>query len=225
MVSGQPLIARTGSDRGIRRGTYRRLQVETGQESVSFEGPNWEMRGPVGPSPDGKAVFYTKAPESSSAGGEGLRLVRRDLETGKETELYRMDGGPLFLNPSVSPDGKRLALIASSGPDHQRVLITISASGDGSPFELARGSYLPTVSGQTVWTRDGRYILVAVNEGDTSQRVWAFPAEGGAPRKLNLTMTKIQLTDVSPDGRQLMFTGTVTKPEIWTIKNFLHGVK
>ena len=72
-----------------------------------------------------------------------------------------------------------------------------------------------------VWTRNGRYILGAAEETKSTRRIWAFPADGGEPRKLNLLFESLATTDVSPDGKQVAFTGTMTKSEVWAIKNLL----
>ena len=70
------------------------------------------------------------------------------------------------------------------------------------------------------WTHDSRYVLAPVWEG-RAQRIWAFPAEGGDPKKLDLPMERFDGLAVSPDGRQLLFTGVERKAELWTIKNLL----
>ena len=63
-----------------------------------LESPNWDMRRLTGPSPDGKYVYYSKGQESAPDGHETVRLVRRDLETGTESELYRAE----FARPASS---------------------------------------------------------------------------------------------------------------------------
>ena len=55
-------------DRSIRRSTYRRVQIDTMEETVALEGPNWEMRRPTGPSPDGTAIYYSKGQEFAPDG-------------------------------------------------------------------------------------------------------------------------------------------------------------
>jgi hypothetical protein len=51
--------------------------------------------------------------------------------------------------------------------------------------------------------------------------VWAFPVDGGEPRKLDVVFESIATADLSHDGKRLAFTGSQTKGEVWTIKNLL----
>ena len=214
-------------DRSIRRSTYRRVQIDTMEETVALEGPNWEMRRITGPSPDGKYVYYSKGQESASEKNELVRLVRRDLATGQETELYRADyferGYPAFFSPAISPDGQRLAFVIFNEAGVQ-TLMTVSTAGGAPHRPVTHGKFLPGPGDpdQTLeWTKDGRFILVANYESAEVRRVWAIPSEGGEPRKLDLAMPRLRLTDVSPDGGRVAFAVTTTTPEIGLFSNVL----
>lgn len=178
-------------DRSRRRSTFRCVRIDTLQEAVVLESSNWEMRRLTGPSPDGKYVYYSKGQESAPDGQETVRLVRRDLETGTESELYRAEfaSGSAFFNPAISPDGERRALVVFN-EGGTRNLVIVSTTGGSSPREIAHGAPLPAPGDpdQTLqWTKGGRFILAVGWSGD-QQSVWAFPSEGGEPRKLDLTM-------------------------------------
>jgi Tol biopolymer transport system component len=207
-------------NRTTRQSTFRKVSVETGQASVVLEGPNWERRDLVGPSPDGKSVYYTKVPDSQAPATTDVRisrLIRRDLESGAETELYRSEKVLLSFSPAISPDSRRLAFMIGSA------LMTVATDGRTPPIEIARGQFLvSTAQNQSlVWSADGRHVLVVAREPAVPERVWAFPAEGGAPRRLELSMEQIRLTGVSPDGRRLAFTGSERQPEIRSSRNLL----
>jgi Tol biopolymer transport system component len=188
------------------------------------------MRRMTGPSPDGTAIYYSKGQEFAPDGRELVRLVRRDLATGQETELYRADyfqSGEAFFTPSISPDGLRLAFVAFNDA-REPTLMTVPAAGGAPARPLAHGKFLPGPGDpdQTLqWTKDGRFILVANYESASAyeevRRVWAIPSEGGEPRKLDLAMPGLRLTDVSPDGRRVAFAVTTTTPEIGVFSNVL----
>ena len=62
-----------------------------------------------------------------------------------------------------------------------------------------------------------KYVLVSAQErGDT---LWALPASGGAPVKLDLRMNSMMTLDVSPDGRHLISYAVQQRPEFWVVKN------
>jgi hypothetical protein len=71
------------------------------------------------------------------------------------------------------------------------------------------------------WTRDGRYVLAFGAAQPRGERLLAFPAEGGDPRPLDLTMEGLRAIRVSPDGRRVLFTGIEERGEVWTIRNLL----
>ena len=198
------------------RKVFRRIDIETGQERVVFEGPAgiWPM---VRLSPDGGTLYYSimEADLPKSAGL--VRLMKRNLETGEEMELYRAESsGAGVFGLSVSPDGRRLAFMVNLESPH-RVLLTLATEG-GSPRELFRGDYENPLPFAGAWTSDSRNVLVHAKDGPLN-RLWAIPTEGGVPQKLDVTMKIIQSVVVSPDGRRVGFTGMQTKSEVWVIQN------
>jgi Tol biopolymer transport system component len=139
----------------------------------------------------------------------------RDLETGTERDLYG-EAGPGVIGPSLSPDGTRVAFFSTDSD--RTTVMTISTAG-GPPTTLYRGESGRPVAQWTAWTADGRYILGKAL--DPGQRIWAFPANGGDPIKLDLAMTFMRTIDVSPDGKQIVLWAGRDKPEFWMVKNLL----
>lgn len=198
------------------RKVFRRIDIETGQERVVFEGPAgiWPM---VSLSPDGGTLYYSIREEVLPKSEGLVRLMKRSLETGQETELYRSESsGAGVFGLSVSPDGGRLAFMVNIEPP-QRVLLTLSTEG-GSPRELYRGNYENPSPFAGAWTSDSRNVLIHAKDGPLT-RLWAIPTDGGAPRKMDLAMEILQSVVVSPDGRRVGFTGMQTKNEVWVIQN------
>jgi len=202
-----------------RRIVFAKVDIDTGRREELFAGVWQGMWDHVKVSPDGRTLFYTNVTKDKNADMNELHLVRRDLSSGTETEIYRaVSSGVGFFGLSVSPDGSWLAFSANVGPN-ERTLMTLPATG-GVPKVLYRGDYTHPTPQTTVWTKDGRYVLAIFGDGRNRSRVWAFPADGGEPRKLDVTMQGIGSVDLSPDGR-LVFTGATNKSEVWTISNLL----
>ena len=199
---------------------FRRVDVETGQESLVFDATFQSIWPLVAIAPDGRALFYTKSEPDSDPARKHLRLLRRDLDSGTETELYRaVSDGVGFFGLSISPDGRQLAFMANVGPN-RRDLMTLPTEG-GTPVVLYRGGYANPQPQAAVWTRDGRHILFKAEDGTQRTRVWAVPADGGPARKLDLATEGIGKMDLSPDGSRLVFSGTKRRQELWVIKNLL----
>jgi Tol biopolymer transport system component len=208
-----------------RRAIFRRVDAETGADTPFFTTEYAGIYGKVRFSPDGRSLFY-----SFRTGGDLLHLMRRDLATGQETELYQAnsDGVGLFAL-SLSPDGKRLAfnlnmaldeLRSKEGPRAMRV---VSVDG-GTALEVMRGGYSCPAPGSATWTRDGRHLLAICDDGQR-RRLWAVSSDGGPARKLDIVMDQIAAPIVSPDGRLIAFTATKQEPEIWTVANLLSSVR
>lgn len=207
-------------DAATRRLSFRAVDVQTGQERPVFDGiwhGIWEL---VRVSPDGQSLYYTLWQPAANGDQSDLRLMRRDVRTGHETLLYRAEStGIGFFGLSLSPAGDRLAFMLNAEPP-VRLLMTIPTEG-GEPNILYRGDYTHPMPSKSVWTRDGRYILAVAKDGQDRARVWAFPAEGGEPRKLDLGMPGMGSLDLSPEGDRLVFAGTEGEEEVWTISNLL----
>jgi len=188
----------------------------------SFCSPQW--------SPDGKALFYHRRREGR--GEWPCSIVRHELETGQEREIYQ--GGSFGSFLAVSPDGRQLAF----SDEDRKVLKAIPTEG-GEPRELFSVHNGSDESIEFVfpsaWTPDGRHLLFAKRKWslpDDSQRwrpwpreLWRIPAEGGEPQKL-LTEEKLggSLSDTAfhPDGHRIAIKKfRAGRGELWVIENLL----
>ncbi len=207
----------------LKKTRFRRVDVETGEARTIFEGP-WEIWSHAELSHDGKTLFYSVIDPAAKAGLHIVRLVRRDLDSGAEKELYRNESRGWLFSLTLSPDGRRLAFMDSIEGD--RTMVIMPESG-GDRKEIYRAK---EVAGDeeglhwwgAAWTNDGRYILATrsvMSEKQMDQLV-ALPVEGGEPRVLT-TMPKIANPSVSQDGRHILFTGARRRFELWVMRNFL----
>ena len=207
-----------------RRATLRRIDVESGADTPFLTTEYAGIYGRVRFSPDGQ--FRRSIP--SGTGGDLLHLMRRDLATGQETDLYHVnsDGIGLF-GLSLSPDGKQLAfnLNVPSGEQGKgpRAMRVVSVDG-GLPRELLRGGYSCPAPGGAAWTPDGRYLLAICDDG-SRRRLLAVPSDGGPSRRSDVVMDQIEAPVVSPDGRTIAFTAVKREPQVWTVANLLASVR
>ncbi len=157
--------------------------------------------------PDGKALFYQKG------FGTARRLLRRDLQTGAEQELYQSSPSDLAEKWTLSPDGRQLAFAVGGA-------VKLMPATGGEPRELTKGEgSISTIA----WTPDGRHLLFGRSRDKGATEVWHVPVTGGEPQKLELAMPALQHLRIHPDGRQVAFTASsqAEKCEVWVMENFL----
>jgi Tol biopolymer transport system component len=128
--------------------------------------------------------------------------------------LYRIavDGAaplePLALDPSLrcnndhdySPDGKLLAISASSPTSRQSQIYV--ANADGSNARLVVSAAPSYFHG---WSPDGRYLSFVANRDGKQYDLYRVPAAGGAEERLTSDPANDDGTDYSPDGKWIYF--------------------
>jgi Tol biopolymer transport system component len=192
-----------------KNGGLLKIDVETGEVTIIVEGrglfcPNW--------SADSKAVFYVRRAI------KGWRILRRDLTTNEEKELFRpavgQNGVGAILGLALSPDGKQLAF-----QDLDAGMLKVLSVVGGQPRELVKFKGKATIA----WAPDGSHLLYANRMG---KKLWRISAGGGEPQKLDLEMPSLNHVRFHPDGRRITFTARAEgKNEVWVMENFLPEAK
>jgi Tol biopolymer transport system component len=224
-------IVALGTDLGGRRGIYR-IDAETG--GVSFVAaakthPWW--------SSDGKSIYYVPDSASSDLDHGVLVVVKRELATGEEQQVFRstpdesLRGVNVLISPSMSPDGKYIAMMKNSRDGSQALLLV--RLSDGTIHELLRVHSPEMMYGgpnnEPCWTPDGRALLIregVTNDADKS-RLLLVPIDGTEPRELETDTEKWPfgpgMYSLSPDGQHIAFVAVAGKPgmEIWALNSFL----
>ena len=199
---------------------FFRIDVQTG-DFVAMPRPPGGFGYLPAMSLDGKTMIYQgeiKEPKKYC-------VLLRDLETGKNKELY------CFVDPThfasrltLSPDGSQLAfVIRESGSS---VLKVIPAAG-GEARDLLRGVQMPFCEAPIAWAPDGLSLLFARQPSppDRETELWMISVQGGKPRRLDLAAEGMSDVCIHPDGRHIAFTSVQDRDEVWVLENFLPPAK
>jgi len=156
--------------------------------------------------PDGKSIIYQtwmrqgifKIPLS---GGEPIQLI--------PTAAFQ---------PSVSPDGKLLAVSKVDRPPTMYVDVLPLAGGPSiRQFELP---VLSMTGFPLSWTQDSKG-LIFLDSRDGASNLWLQPLAGGKPKQLTtFSSDRIYSFDWSTDGKQLVVARGSSSSDIVLISNF-----
>jgi Tol biopolymer transport system component len=177
--------------------------------------------GTVGAAPqwsaDGKRVLYRALNE----GGQGAKIVERDLASGAERDIHTGN----FAVFTVSPDGRSLAVIVGNiqNANGNAVLEIDIQSGEAKDLLRAAAGerFAPFIAPR--WTPDGRAILVRKR---SPNELWIVPTTGAQPRKVEFdardwSFGGVGQFSVHPDGRRIAFLSGSISNEVVVLENFL----
>jgi len=208
-----------------REGLYR-VDPQTGEAEPLGQSEDGDYSDVSVLSPDGKSLFIKHKQRVEGPKTYHYRLLRRNLETGRETELYP-DLPPTGLSNSLalSPDGRQLAFALFDWPARSVVLQVVPV-GSGEPHELLRMKDPEKIpwSNALAWSPDGKELLFVKCNSDCvneKRELWGIPARGGEPRRLELAMEGLAGLRFHPDGKQIAFTAGSHSAELWVMENFL----
>ncbi|MGB7294177.1 MAG: hypothetical protein WBC70_01180 [Candidatus Aminicenantales bacterium] len=169
------------------------------------------------PSRGGEAIIYlgsVKEPKKYC-------VLRRDLETSKNKELYCFADPAHFASRlTLSPDGSQLAFVINEGGS--LVLKGMPAAG-GEARDMLHGVPMPFCEAPIAWAPDGSSLLFIKQPSppDSKTELWLVSVQGGEPRRLELAAEGMRDICLHLDGRQIAFTSVQNRDGIWVLENFL----
>ena len=204
-----------------RRGLYQ-MDVNSGDVTSLVQDREGEYVGGNVWSPDGRAVFYLRQEPSAKKSS----IVARELETGREREVFSASADSGMNGIALSPDGQLVAFWYYDKGGHLQGLEVIP-SGGGVPRELVKveeGEKYPDYTG-LAWSPDGLQVFFAkggTTHQDLKFELWRVPVKGGRAERVDLAMTGLSDVRVHPDGQRIAFAaGERGRSEVWVMENFL----
>ena len=204
-----------GFDKNGRTGLYS-IDALTGETDFIFECKPEEFIPEIDVFPDSKRIVY-KIYERGKAGTGSIMSIRvRDIQSGKEEEIYHKENASESHYVALSSDGK---WVAFDDRVPQRILCVIKATG-GEPRELCRMK-----SGESFtsfdWRPETREIFFTKGISGKPNQLWRVNLEGGEPQRIDLSMRRLRQLRFHPDGKQIAFSAGYIEAEVWVMENLL----
>ncbi len=204
-----------GFDKNGRTGLYS-IDALTGETDFIFECKPEEFIPEIDVFPDSKRIVY-KIYERGKAGTGSIMSIRvRDIQSGKEEEIYHKENASESHYVALSSDGK---WVAFDDRVPQRILCVIKATG-GEPRELCRMK-----SGESFtsfdWRPETREIFFTKGISGKPNQLWRVNLEGGDPQRIDLSMRRLRQLRFHPDGKQIAYSAGYIEAEVWVMENLL----
>lgn len=210
------------------------IDTQTGKTSLIIETGSTCSEGcaPKGWFPDGRSIYFKRAVLTENRDKLiATRIMRRDLASGEEKEIFRFDPGELDSRnfATLSPDGRQFAAWEKKGNNKAIVLISTDT---GAKRELLRvdadadnTQSLGTPVG-LAWIPDSRYVIFGKRGArDQSTELWRVDVESGKPEKIGAVANSVHDIVVHPKGTRIAYSTREAKSEVWVMDNFLPAVQ
>ncbi len=149
---------------------------------------------------------------------KGRELFATDKDGSNPRKLASMPGIVIVEEPSVSPDGKRIAFTLYTRGWSSSSLFAGDANGATLPAVLNVGQNPHPCC--AIWTSDGKYLVYGtVNYGERSD-LWTLPMQTGffhrSKQPIRLTAGPLSYSGAIPsrDGKQIFAIGTKRRSEL-----------
>jgi Tol biopolymer transport system component len=206
-------LAVTAADKDLNYGVYLiDLASGSARQIIDISNKNRPVTVCQNWSPDGKAMYYKYRDKEAP---DVFVVMRRNLETGEERQVYR--GGIHTRELALSPDGTRLAFYDRWPATGKSLVLMSMDEASGEIRELDRppegvGIRLP------IWSADGRRVFYC-KEGKEGWELWWAPADGGKPERLASFSGSILAMAMHPKGNKIAYTAKSTVKELWALEN------
>jgi Tol biopolymer transport system component len=166
--------------------------------------------------PDGRSIYY-----GIQGPNEPLVMLRREIGSDVEAEIFRTSSCSRAGRVRVSPDARAIACILREPATRMTVLMMVPLDGTAArPLMRTRE---PEWFNAWQWMPDGRAVLVRKLVPGGADELWLAPLDG-EPRRLNVDVRNwSEEFDLSPDGRRIAFVASAgaNGAEVWALEHFL----
>jgi len=160
--------------------------------------------------PDGKRIVYKLWVQNKPGEGHIMSIRIRDIQSGKDEEIYRHENANQTSYVALSSDGKWIAF------DDRVPLWTlnvISTTG-GEVKELCRMKF-----GETITSLDWRPGSQEIFFVKSVKQLWRVSLDDIELQRLDLVMRNMMELQFHPDGKRIAFSAGYVEAEVWVMEN------
>jgi Tol biopolymer transport system component len=139
----------------------------------------------------------------------------RDIQSGKEEEIYRNENASQTSHVALSSDGK---WIAFDDRVRLRTLNVIPATG-GEAEELYRMKFGESITSLDWRPRSQEIFFV---KGAKPNQLWRVDLEHKEPQRMDFSMRSLRELRFHPDGQRIVFYAGYVEAEVWVMENLFH---
>jgi len=164
-------------------------------------------------SPEGNFLFTS----SRTGYDSSLAIIRINIETGEKQPITAPPHGAAELDPAVSPDGRSLAFLRTSGYAMRDIWIVSLSAGvpaKAAPWRLTNDA---VDARSPAWTPDGREVIFSSNRRGR-QDLWRLSVSpSGTPTRLAGVGGDVFRVAISPRGQRLLYEQQTSSSCLWKI--------
>jgi Tol biopolymer transport system component/DNA-binding winged helix-turn-helix (wHTH) protein len=161
-------------------------------------------------SPDNKFLFTDAKPNAD----QPLAIMRINVETGEKQPITAPPRGISDdMHPAVSPDGRAVAFVRTTGSGTRDVWVMSLVAGAHARRLTNDG----VDAGPPVWTEDGRELIFSSNR-EGRRELWRVAASGSAqPRRIDRVGENAFTIDISRRQHRLIYEQPHVSSNLWKL--------
>ena len=165
---------------------------------------------------DGKRIVYKMLIEKKAGEGNVMSIRIRDLQSGKEAEIYHKENCWETHHVALSSDGEWIAF-DDRVPQHGLKVIPVTG---GEPKELCRMK-----DGEAItsfhWVPDSQDIFFTKGIAKKTGQLWRISLREEKQHQIELSMRRLMGLCFHPDGKRIAFSAGYIEAELWVMENLL----
>lgn len=139
------------------------------------------------------------------------QILRRNLQTGEDSVLYKLEGEAFGGGWMLSPDAQYLGFgcVRDEGTGWKSMMKSIPAAGGEARVLMSSTNGFSGLA----WFPDSRHALVRCGK-----EICILSLDGEAPRKMKAPFEASEFS-IHPGGQQVAFVSKATRSELWLMEN------